>query len=137
MTGNSGNNKNKDQGEDIRFDDPSDYCAAFVIPKRLAKARTLIGNIIRKDGVDYGRIVKIISMGNGYDTKCVAVTDKDIKIDAESIFRLLAHANGCEKFYPDGTDYSVRVMRSPKRKGSGRALTGNSTSTSLNTKEKK
>jgi len=137
MTGNNGNNNNKDQSEDIRFDDISDYCAAFVIPKGLAKARMLIGNIIRKDGVDYGRIVEIISIGSGYDTKYVAVTDKDIKIDVGSILRILAQNNGPEKFYPDGTDYSVRAMRSPKRKGSGRALTGNSTSTSLNTKGEK
>ena len=46
------------------------------------------------------------------------------KIDVASIFRVLARNNGSEKHYPDGSSYSRRVMRTPKSKGRGRALTG-------------
>ena len=87
---------------------------------KLKKARKLIGNVIQKDGQDFGKIVEIVTIGD----KIVAITDKEIKIDVASIFRVLARNNGSEKHYPDGTSYSRRVMRTPKAKGKGRALTG-------------
>ena len=99
------------------------------------KARTLIGNAIVKDGIEYGVITEIITIASSYSSKFIAVTDKDHRIDVASIFRILANNNGPEKFYPDGTDYSVRAMRSPKRKGSGKALTGTSTPNNLNKRE--
>lgn len=34
--------------------------------------------------------------------------------------------NGPEKFYPEGSQYSERIMRSPRRKGGGKALNGSS-----------
>ena len=101
------------------------------------KARTLIGKTIRKDGVDYGSIVEINGISTGYSKKYIAITDEGHRIDVASIFRLMNQMNGSEKFYPDGTSYSVRVMRSTKRKGSGRAITGDSTPNNLNTKEQK
>ena len=101
------------------------------------KARTLIDSAIRKDGVDYGVIVEIVGISTGYSSKFIAITDDGHRIDVASIFRLISQMNGSEKFYPDGTSYSVRVMRSSKRKGSGRAITGDSTPNNLNTKEKK
>ena len=101
------------------------------------KARTLIGNAIHKDGIDYGTITEITTISTGYSRKFVAITDKGHRIDVGSIFRILNQVNGSEKFYPDGTSYSVRVMRSPKRKGSGRAISGDTTPNNLNTKEKK
>jgi hypothetical protein len=103
----------------------------------IEKARTLIDSAIRKDGVDYGVITEITTIASSYSRKFVAITDKGHRIDVGSIFRILNQTNGSEKFYPDGTSYSVRVMRSAKRKGSGRAVTGDSTPNSLNTKEKK
>ena len=87
---------------------------------KLKKARKLIGNVIQKDGQDFGKIVEIVTIGD----KIVAITDKEIKIDVASIFRVLARNNGSEKHYPDGTSYSRRVMRTPKAKGKGHALTG-------------
>ena len=87
---------------------------------KLKKARKLIGKVIQKDGQDFGKIVEIVTIGD----KIVAITDKEIKIDVASIFRVLARNNGSEKHYPDGTSYSRRVMRTPKSKGKGRALTG-------------
>ena len=100
------------------------------------KARTLIGSIIRKDGVDYGTITEITTIASSYTKKFVAITDKGHRIDVGSIFRIMNQVNGSEKHYPDGTSYSVRVMRSPKRKGSGRAVSGDTTPNNLNTKEK-
>ena len=100
------------------------------------KARTLIGNAIHKDGVDYGTITEITTIASNYSLKFVAVTDAGYRIDVGSIFRIMNQASGSEKFYPDGTSYSVRVMRSPKRKGSGRAISGDTTPNNLNTKEK-
>jgi len=100
------------------------------------KARTLIGNAIHKDGVDYGTITEITTISSSYSQKFVAITDKGHRIDVGSIFRILNQRNGSEKHYPDGTSYSVRVMRSPKRKGSGRAVSGDTTPNNLNTKEK-
>ena len=93
---------------------------------RVKKARTLEGKVIRKNGVDFGEIVKIITIGNGYDFKLVAITDKDFKIDVNSIWRAIANVNGPEKFYPEGSQYSERIMRSPRRKGGGKALNGSS-----------
>jgi|TARA_B110001454_G_scaffold194360_1_gene195877 hypothetical protein len=127
MTGNNPNTKTQDQSEDCRSDETS----TSMLLQEVEKANTLIGKVIRKDGVDYGKIVKIITIASHYSRKHVAVTDKDIKIDVASIFRLIAQSNGSEKFYPDGTSYSVRAMRSPKRKGSGQAITGNTTTNSL------
>ena len=95
------------------------------------KARTLIGKTIRKDGVDYGEIVEITTVASNYSQKFVAVTDNGYRIDVASIFRIMNQTNGSEKFYPDGTSYSVRVMRSPKRKGSGRAINGDTTPNNL------
>ena len=100
---------------------------------KINKARKLIGKIIQKDGQDYGEIVEIVTIGD----KIVAVTKKyrynpgemeidvtSFRIDVASIFRVLARNNGNEKHYPDGSSYSRRVMRTPKSKGKGRALTG-------------
>jgi len=100
---------------------------------KLKKARKLIGKVIQKDGQDFGKIVEIVTIGD----KIVAVTKKyrynpgemeidvtSFKIDVASIFRVLARNNGSEKHYPDGSSYSRRVMRTPKSKGRGRALTG-------------
>ena len=87
---------------------------------KLKKARKLIGNVIQKDGQDFGKIVEIVTIGD----KIVAITDKELRIDVASIFRVLARNNGSEKHYPDGSSYSRRVMRTPKSKGRGRALTG-------------
>ena len=87
---------------------------------KLKKARKLIGKIIQKDGRDFGKIVEIVTIGD----KIVAITDKELRIDVASIFRVLARNNSSEKHYPDGTSYSRRVMRTPKSKGKGRALTG-------------
>lgn len=98
---------------------------------RVDKARTLIGKTIRKDGVDYGEIVEITTIASNYSLKFVAVTDAGYRIDVGSIFRIMNQASGSEKFYPDGTSYSVRVMRSPKRKGSGRAINGDTTPNNL------
>jgi|TARA_B100001964_G_scaffold64078_1_gene73079 hypothetical protein len=103
----------------------------------IEKARTLIDSAIHKDGVDYGVVTEITTIASSYSRKFVAITDKGYRIDVGSIFRLLNQINGSEKFYPDGTSYSVRVMRSAKRKGSGRAVTGDSAPNNLNTKEKK
>ena len=100
---------------------------------KLKKARKLIGKVIQKDGQDFGKIVEIVTIGD----KIVAVTKKyrynpgemeidvtSFRIDVASIFRVLARNNGSEKHYPDGSSYSRRVMRTPKAKGKGRALTG-------------
>ena len=100
---------------------------------KLKNARKLIGKVIQKDGQDFGKIVEIVTIGD----KIVAVTKKyrynpgemeidvtSFKIDVASIFRVLARNNGSEKHYPDGSSYSRRVMRTPKSKGRGRALTG-------------
>ena len=100
---------------------------------KIKKARKLIGKVIQKDGQDFGKIVEIVTIGD----KIVAVTKKyrynpgemeidvtSFRIDVASIFRVLARNNGSEKHYPDGTSYSRRVMRTPKAKGKGRALTG-------------
>lgn len=87
---------------------------------KLKKARKLIGKVIQKDGRDFGKIVEIVTIGD----KIVAITDKELRIDVASIFRVLARNNGSEKHYPDGTSYSRRVMRTPKSKGKGHALTG-------------
>ena len=87
---------------------------------KIKKARKLIGKVIQKDGQDFGKIIEIVTIGD----KIVAITDKEIKIDVASIFRVLARNNGSEKHYPDGSSYSRRVMRTPKSKGRGRALTG-------------
>ena len=100
---------------------------------KINKARKLIGKIIQKDGQDFGKIVEIITIGD----KIVAITKKycynpgemeidetTFRIDVASIFRVLARINGSEKHYPDGSGYSRRVMRTPKSKGRGRALTG-------------
>jgi len=133
MTGNNPNTKDKDQSEDCLSDETS----TSMLLQEVEKANTLVGKVIRKDGVDYGKIVKIITIASHYSTKHVAVTDKDIKIDVGSIFRLIAQSTGSEKFYPDGTSYSVKAMRAPKRKGSGQAVTGNTTSNSLKKEEVK
>ena len=130
MTGNNANNKSQDQRKDCRFDE--DYDSGFL--QGVEKANELVGNIIRKDGVDYGRIVEITTITTGYSVKHIAVTDKGYRIDAGSILRLIAQSSGSTKYYPDGTSYSVSAMRSPKRKGSGQAMTGNSVSNSLNKK---
>jgi len=87
---------------------------------KLKKARKLIGKVIQKDGADFGKIVEIVTIGD----KIVAITDKELRIDVASIFRVLAMNNSSEKHYPDGTSYSRRVMRTPKSKGKGHALTG-------------
>ena len=87
---------------------------------KIKKARKLIGKVIQKDGQDFGKIIEIVTIGD----KIVAITDKELRIDVASIFRVLARNNGSEKHYPDGTSYSRRVMRTPKAKGKGRALTG-------------
>ena len=87
---------------------------------KLNKARKLIGKVIQKDGQDFGKIIEIVTIGD----KIVAITDKELRIDVASIFRVLARNNGSEKHYTDGTSYSRRVMRTPKAKGKGRALTG-------------
>jgi len=100
---------------------------------KLKKARKLIGKVIQKDGQDFGKIVEIVTIGD----KIVAVTKKycynpgemeieetTFRIDVASIFRVLARATASEKHYPDGTSYSRRVMRTPKAKGKGHALTG-------------
>ena len=102
---------------------------------KINKARKLIGNVIQKDGQDFGKIVEIVTIGD----KIVAVTKKycynhgemeieetTFRIDVASIFRVLARATASEKHYPDGTSYSRRVMRTPKSKGKGHALTGKS-----------
>ena len=99
------------------------------------KARTLIGHTIRKDSVDYGAITEIVTIASNYSTKFVAITDAGYRIDVGSIFRRMNHINGSEKYYPDGTSYSVRVMRSPKRKGSGRAITGDTIPNNLKKEE--
>ena len=100
---------------------------------KINKARKLIGKIIQKDGQDYGKIVEIVTIGD----KIVAITKKycynpgemeidvtTLRIDVASIFRVLAKSTASEKHYPDGSSYSRRVMRTPKSKGKGRALTG-------------
>jgi len=87
---------------------------------KLKKARKLIGKIIQKDGQDFGKIVEIVTIGD----KIVAITDKELRIDVASIFRILAKNNGSEKHYPDGSGYSRRVMSTPRTKGKGHALTG-------------
>lgn len=87
---------------------------------KLKKARKLIGKVIQKDGADFGKIVEIVTIGD----KIVAITDKEIRLDVAGIFRVLARNNSSEKHYPDGSSYSRRVMRTPKSKGRGRALTG-------------
>jgi len=87
---------------------------------KLKKARKLIGKTIQKDGRDFGKIVEIVTIGE----KIVAITDKELRIDVASIFRVLARNNGSEKHYPDGSSYSRRVMSTPRTKGKGHALTG-------------
>ena len=99
------------------------------------QARTLIGKTIRKDGTDYGSVIEITTIATTYSRKFVAVTDNGYRIDVASIFRIMNQMNGSEKYYPDGTSYSVRVMRSPKRKGSGRAINGDTTPNNLIKKE--
>ena len=93
---------------------------------KIAKARSLIGKIIRKDGREYGCIIEIKSYGKGSDTKCIAITDIGLKIDADSILRMIANAKRGEVFYPEGSLYSRSSFRIPRSSRGGSAITGSS-----------
>lgn len=97
---------------------------AITDKRNRVRARKLIGKIIRKNGTDYGRIVAIHTLDKDGDKRLIVITDKDIKIDALSIFRVLDSDKTSGFMYPDGTAYSKRIMRAPKSRGGGHAVTG-------------
>ena len=83
------------------------------------KAEDLIGTSITKDGEDYGKIIKIVSITKGSSNYSVAVTDKDIKLKVDGIFRLLERRNASDKNYPQGSEFSHRVLNAPRSRGKG------------------
>jgi hypothetical protein len=99
-----------------------DYVSSRAISdkRNRVRARKLIGKVIRKNGTDYGRIVAIQTLDKCGDKRLIVITDKDIKIDALSIFRVLDCDKTKDIVYPDGTAYSKRAMRAPRNRGGGR-----------------
>jgi len=96
--------------------------------KRLSdieNARKLIGNVIVKDGRNYGCIVAVKTLSKGSDYRVVVVTDKDLNIDAKSIFKILNDSS--DKHYPEGSKFSHNAFQKAKSTGKGGgALNGSS-----------
>ena len=89
------------------------------------KARKLIGNVLVKDGRNFGQIVSVLTISKGGDYRVVVVTDKDLKIDAQSIFKILDESS--EKHFPEGSKFSRNSFQKAKSTGKGgSALNGNS-----------
>lgn len=73
----------------------------------MTRAKDLIGSRVSVRNDDYGVVIDVVSVVKNDITFCVVITDRNRRIEANSLFNNLTSATN-QKVYPDGTAYSKR-----------------------------
>ena len=73
----------------------------------MAKAKRLIGSRVSVNNDDIGTVTDVVSVVKNDKTFVVVVTDRNRRIEAQSLLNSLTSASK-QKVYPDGTAYSKR-----------------------------
>tara|TARA_B100000902_G_scaffold388679_1_gene434699 strand:- start:929 stop:1408 length:480 start_codon:yes stop_codon:yes gene_type:complete len=107
----------------IKISDIGKYNREKIGPKYSDKKdpQDLVGTIVANKKRNFGKVIKVITTTKGCSSISYAYTDKKYKLKVNDIYKMMRIQKNevSRKNYPQGSEFSHRVLNAPKIKGKG------------------